>query len=133
MGTPNGQLQTGTTSTGRLPTWALALLVPLVAGVAVVTTALTSGDDAAAPAAAAAAVTIRDFTFSPDPIEVRAGETVVIANVDGVEHTFSADDGAFDSGVIDRSGSGKVTAPAPGTYTFACQIHSSMTGTLVSK
>ena len=132
MGSPTGQLPTDTTSTGRLPTWVLALIVPLVAGVAVVATALTSGDDATAPAAAAA-VTIRGFTFAPDPVEVRAGETVVIANVDGVEHTFSADDGAFDSGIIDRSGSGKFTAPAPGTYTFACQIHSSMTGTLVSK
>ncbi len=120
------------TVTRRLPTWMLALIVPVVAGAAVLVTVLTSGDEASAPVASRAAVTIEDFTFAPDPIEVRAGDTVRIANVDGVEHTLSADDGAFDSGIIERSGSASIVAPDAGTYTFTCQIHASMTGTLVA-
>lgn len=120
------------TVTRRLPTWMLALIVPVVAGAAVLVTVRTSGDEASAPVASRAAVTIEDFTFAPDPIEVRAGEAVRIANVDGVEHTLSADDGAFDSGIIDRSGVASIVAPDAGSYAFTCQIHASMTGTLVA-
>jgi len=122
-----------TTGTRALPTWALALIVPLVAGLAVLVTALASGEDAAtAPAAARAGITIEDFTFAPDPFEVGAGATIEVTNSDGVQHTLSADDGTFDTGIIDGSGSSSIVVPGPGTYAFTCQIHPSMTGTLVA-
>lgn len=121
-----------TTDTPPVPTWVLALVVPVVAGLAVLVTTLTSGDEDVAPVAATAGVTIEDFSFSPDPVEVEAGTTVTITNVDGVGHTLSADDGSFDSGIVEGSGDGSIVAPNPGTYAFTCQIHPSMTGTLVA-
>ncbi len=92
-----------------------------------------SGGDAAAPAGAPTdgSITIADFAFGA-PIEIAAGGSVSVSNVDGAPHTVTAVDGSFDTGTIDGGGSASFTAPAaPGTYEFFCAIHPSMTGQLV--
>jgi plastocyanin len=66
-------------------------------------------------------------------VDTTAGATVQISNEDGTTHTVTADDGSFDV-KVDGGGSGSFTAPAaPGSYSFHCEIHNSMTGTLVVK
>jgi plastocyanin len=83
-----------------------------------------------APSSDGADVTIADFTFSALPVS--AGAEVTVANDDSTAHTVTADDDSFDSGNIGAGSSGTVTAPdAPGEYPFHCEIHKSMTGTLV--
>jgi len=47
-----------------------------------------------------------------------------------VTHTVTADDGAFDVSVAGGSGA-SITVDTPGSYPFHCNIHSSMTGTLI--
>lgn len=86
----------------------------------------------AAPAAAAvapAAVTIADFAFG-GTLTVQAGQAIAVTNADGAPHTFTATDGAFDTGILDPGGAGQLTAPAAGSYSVFCALHPSMTTTL---
>ena len=86
----------------------------------------------AAPTVAGAAPEIRIEQFSFSAVTATPGATVVVTNADGVEHTASAVDGAFASGLVDVGASASFVAPtAPGTYAFICDIHPSMTGELV--
>jgi plastocyanin len=83
------------------------------------------GMDDATPAAAAAAgaVTIVNFAFAPDVLEVPAGTTVTWTNQDAAPHTATADEGAFDSGNLDSGASFSHTFDTPGEYAYHCQYH----------
>lgn len=88
----------------------------------------TAGADAPA-AAAPAQVQIADFTIAS--VAVAPGATIQVNNLDGVPHTFTANDGAFDSGTLGGGAAGTLVAPtAPGSYAVFCAIHPSMTATL---
>jgi plastocyanin len=75
-------------------------------------------------------IQIEGFAFSAlDP--VAPGTEIVVANLDGAQHTLTADDGSFNSGGLDGGSTITITAPdVPGTYTFVCNIHPSMIGSL---
>jgi plastocyanin len=122
---------------GRVPTIVLALLVPVVALVTVVVTLDATSDDTGAAATGTGtggtAITIKNFQFSPDPIVVKAGDTVTVANDDGTAHTLTADDGAFDTGNLDGSARATITVAAPGTYAYHCDIHNYMTGKIEAR
>ena len=76
------------------------------------------------------AVLIADSTFSI--ARAAPGATVPVRNTDAVQHTLTSSDGSFTTGVIEPGAVGAFTAPAAaGSYAFACEIHPSMTGTLV--
>ena len=84
-----------------------------------------------AGAPAAVAVSIADFDFA-GATEVAAGGAIEVTNLDGVPHTLTADSGAFDTGDLGNGESAVLVAPtAPGTYSFFCAIHPSMTGSIV--
>jgi plastocyanin len=84
-----------------------------------------SGDEAAG----GAEIVISGFAFSED-ITVPVGTTVVVRNDDSAPHTWTADDGAFDSGNIDGGGTFEFTFTEAGTFAFHCNVHPSMTGTI---
>lgn len=88
-----------------------------------------TGGEAAAGDSADAEIVITDFAFSDD-ITVPAGTTITIRNDDGAGHTMTADDGAFDTGTIDGGTTVELTLAEAGTFTFHCEIHPSMTGTI---
>ena len=93
---------------------------------------LTLGLDV--PSAAAqdgAAVTIVDFAFQPASLEVPAGTTVTWTNSGAATHTVSADNGAFDSGRLASGATFSQTFDTAGTFTYHCEIHPQMTGTIV--
>jgi plastocyanin len=75
-------------------------------------------------------IQIEGFAFSAlDP--VAPGTEIVVANLDGAQHTLTADDGSFNTGGLDGGSTITITAPdVPGTYTFVCNIHPSMIGSL---
>ena len=77
------------------------------------------------------AVSIVDFAFQPASIEVPAGSTVTWTNTGAAPHTVTADDGAFDSGQLKPGATFSQTFTTPGTYTYHCEIHPQMTGTVV--
>ena len=74
---------------------------------------------------------ISGFAFE-GTITVAAGTEVVWTNLDGAGHTVSAREGAFDSGAtLGQGQSFSFTFDRAGRYEFYCQIHPSMTGTVV--
>lgn len=79
-------------------------------------------------------VTIKNFSFHPANFTVEPGARITVKNEDSVTHTFTADDGKFNTGRIGPGGTKTVTAPkASGAYPYMCQIHQFMTGTLTVK
>jgi plastocyanin len=75
-------------------------------------------------------IQIEGFAFSALDA-VAPGTEIAVANLDGAQHTLTADDGSFNTGGLDGGATITITAPdAPGTYTFVCNIHPSMSGSL---
>jgi plastocyanin len=77
--------------------------------------------------------------FDPSELEVAAGTTLLVANVGGKPHTLTADDGSFDTGVVEPGAQGgrfagknaSVTLNQAGTFRFHCEVHpAAMTGTV---
>jgi len=71
--------------------------------------------------------------YDPNPITVSLAThpKVIWANDDGLQHTVTADGGAFDSGNIGGGEAYSHTFSATGTFTYHCTIHPTMVGTLV--
>ena len=80
--------------------------------------------------AATRAVSIADFAFSPASITINVGDRVTWTNTDAVAHTATATSGAFDTGNIDQGESATIRFTQPGTYSYVCTPHPSMTGTI---
>jgi plastocyanin len=84
----------------------------------------------AAPAAGATVVEMLDSSFAPAAVTVTQGSTVTWRNVSTPPHTATADNGSFDSGILDEGGSFSQVFNTPGTYSYLCQVHPSMTGSV---
>ncbi len=82
-------------------------------------------------AAASTKASIQDFLFQPSRLEVTAGTTIVWTNAGQVAHSVSADDGSFESGLIEPGSRGTITLNRAGTYTFHCTPHPFMKGVIV--
>jgi plastocyanin len=77
-------------------------------------------------------ILIQNFTFQPPALHVAVGATVTVKNTDGVTHTWTDDSGGFDSGNLNQNQSFSHTYSAAGTFTYHCNIHRSMTGTVTA-
>ncbi len=75
-------------------------------------------------------VEIVEFTYQPDPVVVQVGGKVIWQNEDTAPHTATADDGSFDTGTIEKGKLGSATFKEPGTFTYFCEIHPTMHGTV---
>jgi plastocyanin len=78
-------------------------------------------------------VEISDFTFKPDPIQAKVGETISWINKDDVPHSAALDGGLCATDTIDiNGGEGGLKFSVPGTYAYHCAIHPTrMKGTIV--
>jgi plastocyanin len=98
----------------------------------------SAGTAASAPAVACAksadagtvAATIKDFKFSPEPIQAKVGDVVAWTNNDSTTHTVTLDDGSCDGGQAAPGATVALTFGKAGTYAYHCAIHSSMKGTV---
>ena len=121
-------------SFGRSVSVVLALLaIPLLLGACVITTD-DPGESAPRPAPrdADAAVTIKDMSFSPATVEIKAGETVAWVWDDG----FVTHDVVFDGGTgspQQNNGTWEHRFPERGLYDYRCTIHPWMTATVIVK
>lgn len=86
---------------------------------------MAKGDDAKP------AVAIENYAYSPSPITVTVGQTVRFTNKDDVAHTVTDQNGAFDSGMLDKDKSWSFKFEKAGTYTYYCTVHPSMKGSVV--
>jgi len=75
-------------------------------------------------------VQIVEFTYEPDPVVVQTGGKVIWQNEDTAPHTATADDGSFDTATIDKGKIGSATFKEAGTFTYFCEIHPTMHGTV---
>jgi plastocyanin len=74
------------------------------------------------------AASIGDRVFSPATIRVAVGGSVTWTNDDDDEHTVTASDGSFDSGVMGQGGTHPQRFTTAGTFSFLCVIHPEMQG-----
>jgi plastocyanin len=68
--------------------------------------------------------------FTPRTLTVDAGTVVRWRNNDTREHTVTANDRSFDSGLMPVGATFVRTFSTPGTYAYLCLIHPDMTGTI---
>jgi plastocyanin len=87
--------------------------------------------DPIASAASSQVILIDNYTFSPAEIRVPGGTEVIWKNNDGVEHTVTAADASFDSGTLAPGAEYKRKFTNPGTYSYNCDMHPSMSGKVV--
>jgi len=81
------------------------------------------------PSSGEALITIEDFRFG-GVTEVAAGAPLTVMNNDNVTHTWTSDEGAFNSSGISPGDFFEIVISEPGTYSFFCSIHPTMTGTI---
>ncbi len=78
--------------------------------------------------AASPTVSAQDDVFSPPMTHLSPGGGLSWRN-DGVEqHTITADDDSFDSGVLDPGQTFQLTFDTPGTYPYYCLLHGGPNG-----
>ena len=82
-----------------------------------------------------------DKAFSPNPIDIKAGNTVTWTNNDNETHTVTSGSGAndtnlgnqFDSGLFEPKQPFTQTFKSPGEFSYFCQIHPAMVGKISVK
>lgn len=79
----------------------------------------------------AATIAISDFKFKPAVLTITAGQSVRFVNRDQEAHTVTASDNSFDSAGLDTGDSWSHTFARPGKYTYFCELHPYMKGTIV--
>jgi plastocyanin len=75
-------------------------------------------------------VEIVDFAYDPEPVQVETGGKVIWQNEDSAPHTATADDGSFDTGTLEEGKLKSESFKEAGTYTYFCEIHPTMHGTV---
>jgi plastocyanin len=112
-----------------------AATLPSVAASAPATSAAASQAAAGSPASAAACavapagatatvnVSIKNFSFSPQPVQAKVGDAVAWKNDDGISHSATMDDNSCDTDTINAGSSAMLVFTAPGTYTYHCKVH----------
>src|SRR5215204_736164 len=78
----------------------------------------------------AAKVRIVDFSYDTDPVTIQVGGKVNWQNEDSDPHTATADDGSFDTGPMEEGKLKSETFKDAGTYSYFCEIHPEMHGTV---
>ena len=102
--------------------------------ISVLAAALLVGLPLAAPAASATAtVHIKNFKFVPATVSVVRGTTVTFINDDQEPHTVTATDKSFDSEGLDTNGKWTPAFAKAGTFTYFCEMHPNMHGTVTVK
>jgi plastocyanin len=74
---------------------------------------------------------IDNFTFNPQQITVKAGDTVLWTNGDDIPHTVTSTTMTFRSKALDTGDKFSFTFATPGSYAYFCSLHPHMTGTIV--
>ncbi len=81
------------------------------------------------PSAPSVTIGIKNFSFTPGALSIKAGTKVTWVNNDTVAHTVTADSGnLFDSNTLVPGQVFSFTFSAPGSVAYHCAIHPMMKG-----
>lgn len=94
----------------------------ITAGVLLASTAMAN--------AAEHVVTISNFAFEPANLTIAAGDIVTFINTDNAPHTATDDNGAFDTGTLQRNGESVLTFASAGAFAYFCKFHPGMRATI---
>ena len=96
-------------------------------------TGSTGGSSTSAVAIPSGAMSLGSMAFGANPLTIAAGTTVTWTNNDGVTHTSTSVPGGstWSSGNILPGATFSFPFTTPGTYSYRCNLHTSMTGTIV--
>src|SRR5215204_1846487 len=111
----------------------LLLLVVLLMIALLVSVSAAGAQDSgveAVPVQDARSVDIGDNFFDPPNAAVEPGSTITWTNNGDEPHTVTADDGSFDSGMLNPGDSYTVAFDGQGTVTYHCAIHPEMRGSV---
>jgi uncharacterized repeat protein (TIGR01451 family) len=113
----------------------------------VVPTAVATTAPAAVPTATPAPVAVQPITVSaqvvqpsdsalswgyqPPTITIHVGDTVIWTNAGSLQHSVTADDSSFDSGLFGTGATWRMTFNTAGSYSYHCAPHPWMKGTVV--
>jgi plastocyanin len=75
-------------------------------------------------------VSIQNYAFQPQNVTISPGTTVRWTNADSATHTSTSDTGVWNSGTLNQGQSFQYTFNTPGTYTYHCDVHRGMSGTI---
>jgi plastocyanin len=81
-------------------------------------------------------VVIQDFSYKPAHITIRPGTKVIWINKDSAQHTATANNGAFDSGLLRKGQRYSRTFKIRGKskkYAYYCTPHPHMKGSITVK
>jgi plastocyanin len=102
----------------------LLLLSSVQAG-SVVSSGAPNGSDASY------AVTIKDFGFSPQTLEVPLGATITWTNKDEEPHTVTQTKGLCGSPTLDTNDQFVFESKTAGNFDYYCKLHPHMTGKII--
>ena len=107
--------------------WLLAVMVPLVVGVAA-----WGRPEPVMQRPAGVQVSIRDMAYEPADVNIPLGYAVTWTNNDPTPHTVTSQDKAakFDSGDLAQGQSFTHVFDKAGKFTYVCAHHPSMKGTV---
>ncbi len=73
-------------------------------------------------------------SYSPNPVQVKVGETVTWVNDDSTIHTATSTDGTFgvgDDAYLQKGQTYSHTFDEAGEYPYYCDVHPAMVGTVI--
>lgn len=92
---------------------------------------VSSGAGSSAANPGTASVIVSNFSFGPNIVKIRAGGAVTWTHDDLAGHTVTGDDGSWGSKVLSKGKSFTQTFEKAGTYSYHCEPHPSMKGTVI--
>lgn len=106
-------------------------LIALALGAGVAGCGAAGTSTSTPPAGATEAVSIKNYKFAPAQLTVARGTRVTFTNGDSTSHTASAEDlPALETGTIAPGKSKTVTLEQAGTFSYHCDFHPFMKGTI---
>jgi len=110
---------------------AVVLSLVLLAGCSSNSSAPSTQTSSTASSASQLSVNIAGFAFSPQTLTVAKGTTVTWTNNDSTTHTVTSDSGVWDSNNLSPGKTFSYTFNQAGTFAYHCNIHPSMTASVV--
>lgn len=119
------------TTTGAAGTSKPTASTPAATSAGSATTTASSAAPASASAAGAGSVTIQGFAYKPKTITVSRGTRISWVNRDSANHTVTFRGGGRDLGNLDKGQRRSAVFSKRGRFSYYCQYHPFMKGTVV--